>query len=173
MKRRQFLAAVASCAVLLGQAAPSRAQRKGEYLTEGEMDLVKEMRDIANRTEVFLKIANRRLLAIGGAEYKDERFRKYGPLPTGSQIELLDDYHHAIDELMIKLDDEFERAKMSESMKKALGFVGPEIERQIKELKALKPKLTERDVERYYKRALESAELLQEGTRNAAQAVKQ
>jgi hypothetical protein len=157
-------------ALLLALLCPvlSFAQRSGEYLTKGEMDLVQDIRLIDNRTEVFLKVADRRLIALQGTEYKDPRFgNHFGPLPTGSQVELLDDYRKTIEELEVKLDDEFERAGMSDAVIKALLFAEIEIDREIKVLESLQPRLTEGDAAHYAGRALTAAKEFQDGVKKA------
>jgi len=151
---------------------PAAAQRKGEYLTKDEMDLVQDIRKIENRTEVFLKVADRRLIALQGVEYKDPRFgNQFGPLPTGSQTELLDDYRQAVEELEIKLDDEFERTGMSDGVVKALTFADTEMDRQIKALEALRPKLTEGDATHYADRAVAAAKEFHDGVKKALEQV--
>ncbi|HQR39069.1 MAG TPA: hypothetical protein PLF26_11780 [Blastocatellia bacterium] len=161
----RFVTVALVCVVLVP--ASSGAQRKGEYITPDEMELVQGIRRIDNRAKVFLKIADRRLVAIQdpASEPKDTRGTSFGPLPSGSQIELLDDYRRAIEELMAKLDDEFERTGMSPELYTALKYTKQEIVRQLGVLDALK--LTQPDADRYAKKARAAAEELDEGTTEA------
>lgn len=148
---------------------PVSGQRKGEYLTEGEMNLVKEIRKIANRSDVFMRIAERRLTALAdpAGPTGDTRFMKFGPLPTGTTDELLDDYRRAIDELMNKLDDEFERTGLTPDLKKALEATLEEVERQIGRLGAMRAKMSDARYEPFFRRAIDSASLLRDGAREA------
>jgi hypothetical protein len=172
--RTKRLAAL-SLALLLGAlalASPVRAQRRGEYMTDGELDLVRDIRRIDHRVEVFLKVADRRLVALANAngETGDTRFQKFGPLPKGSQIDLLDDYRRTIEELMVKFDDEFERKGVTDDLRKGLELAVPEIDRQLKALEALGPKLTQPDADHYLDRALGAAREFRDGAKKALDA---
>jgi hypothetical protein len=163
----------AAALILLALAAPSAAQRSGDYLTAGELDLVRDVRQIDVRTMVFMTVANRRLLALAdpNAEPKEKRFGpKFGPLQKGTQVELLDDYRRTLDELMVKLDDEFERGGLTGDLRKALEMVVLETERQMKEIEGLRPKLTETDADRFARKALEVARELHDGSKKALDA---
>ena len=157
--------------VLVAPAAPAPAQRRGDYLTQGELDLVRDVRRVDQRTQIFLKVADRRIVALTdpNAEVKEGRFtqHKFGELPKGTQVELLDDYRRTIDELMVKLDDEFERSGLTDDLKKALELVVVEMDRQAKALEALRPKLTEPEADRFARRALDSARELYDGSKKA------
>ncbi|MBK6314894.1 MAG: hypothetical protein IPF53_11425 [Blastocatellia bacterium] len=155
--------------VLVSNAPDAIAQRKGEYLTEGEMNLVRDIRLIDNRSQVFLRIADRRLVAITdpAGPTGDTRFMKYGPLPTGSIIELLDDYRRAVEELMIKLDDEFERTGMTKELRKALESSSTEMDRQIGVLVTIKGRSSGPAFESFHRRAVEAANDLRDGARAA------
>lgn len=160
---------VALIVVIGSLASGVPAQRKGEYLTEGELNLVRDIRLIDSRSEVFLKIADRRLMALTdpAGSTGDSRFKKYGPLPTGSPVELLDDYRRAVEELMVKLDDEFERTGMTAALKKALESSSKEMDRQLGVLATLKTMSTAEDFRSIHRRAVEAANDLRDGARSA------
>ena len=156
--------------VILGCLASGvTAQRKGEYLTEGELDLVREIRLIDNRSEIFLKIADRRLTALTdpAGPTGDTRFKKYGPLPTGTPVELLDDYRRTVEELMIKLDDEFERTAMTSALKKALESSVAEMNRQLGVLAQIKSRSNGPAFDSFHRRAVEPATVLRDGAKSA------
>jgi len=172
-RRKQLLFAIGAAFLVAALAPPlGAAQRKGEYITDGEIDLVRDLRRIDNRAQVFLKIADRRLIAIADptAEPKDSMFRKFGPLPTGSQIDLLDGYRRAVEELMVKFDDEYERTGMTDDLRKGLELTVTEVERQLKEMDALRPKLTQEDAAHYLDKALGAARELHDGAKKALDA---
>ena len=157
-------------AVVIGMLASGvSAQRKGEYLTEAELNLVREIRLIDNRSEILLKIADRRLTALTdpAGSTGDSKFKKFGPLPTGSPVELLDDYRRAVEELMVKLDDEFERTGMTTALKKALESSSKEMDRQLGVLATLKATSTAEDFKSIHRRAVEAANDLRDGARSA------
>lgn len=170
MPSRPLFGRLVALAVIIGSlASGASAQRKGEYLTEGEIDLVREIRLIDHRSEIFLKIADRRLIALTdpAGPTGDSNFKKFGPLPTGSQVELLDDYRRAVEELMVKLDDEFERTGMTAALKKALESSAKEMDRQIGVLATLKTMSTAEDFRSIHRRAVEAASDLRDGARSA------
>ena len=92
-----LVTAVLATALLIAFANPTPAQRKGDYLTEGELDIVRDVREINKRADVFLTIAERRLAVVANpAAEPDGRLSKYmGAMPTGTQVELLDDHRDA------------------------------------------------------------------------------
>lgn len=170
MPSRPLFGRLVALAVIIGSlASGASAQRKGEYLTEGEIDLVREIRLIDHRSEIFLKIADRRLIALTdpAGPTGDSKFKKFGPLPTGSQVELLDDYRRAVEELMVKLDDEFERTGMTAALKKALESSAKEMDRQLGVLASLKTMSTAEDFRSIHRRAVEAASDLRDGARSA------
>ena len=171
-KHVRLLLLIGALLAFVAAAPAGAAQRRGDYITDGEMDLVRDLRRIDNRAQVFLKIADRRLIAIADptAEPKDSMFRKFGPLPTGSQNDLLDDYRRAVEELMVKFDDEFERTGMTDDLRKGLEFTVVEVERQMKEMDALRPKLSQEDAAHYFERALGAARELRDGAKKALDA---
>ena len=161
---RALVAATLSVALLLAIVGPTSAQRKGDYMTEGELDIVRDVREINKRTDVFLTIADRRLAVVADpAAEPDGRLSKYmGPMPTGSQVELLDDYRHAVEELMVKLEDEFERKGLSPELKKGLEESRDRVAKQIQQIETLKPRLTG-DAVQFAGKAIEVARELQDG----------
>src|SRR6266700_2571556 len=77
-----------------------RAQGQGDYLSEQEVDRIRDAQEIELRSQVFLYIANRRLKVITGelkVQTKKEE-ENWGPLPKGTPTELLDGYRRAISE---------------------------------------------------------------------------
>jgi len=167
---------VARCLVallaVLAVLPTASAQGRGDYLTEGELDLVRDIRRIDNRVDVFMKIAARRLNALEGRvdETLDSRSMKFGPLPKGTEIHLLDDYRRTIDELMTKFEDEYSRTGMTDDLRKALEIALVEIERQMKELDTVRPKLKEDDAGHFVEKALSIARELRDGAKQALDA---
>jgi hypothetical protein len=161
---------VALLAAIVLAAAPALAQRGGDYLTDTEADRVRDAQEPDKRAEVFVKICDRRLLALTNptAELSEKDTERYGPLPKGSQIDLLDDYRRASDELMEKLDDAYQRKGKTPQLEKALKAVAEGTGRQIKELEALRARLKDPEVIHYLERAVASARLLEEGARGGA-----
>ncbi len=80
------------------------------------------MQVIDKRIEVFIFAADRRLLLLANPDAKQTKKEeeRWGPLPKGTHVELLQDYKHILEEAMEKLDDAYERDRKSELLPKAL-----------------------------------------------------
>lgn len=154
------------CCLLLMTLVAANAQQKRDHLTEQEADLVREMQEIDKRIEVFIKAADRRLLVLtnpSAVQPKKEE-EKWGPLPTGTKIELLQDYQHILEEAMEKLDDAFERDKKNNLLPKALKKFKEAAERQIAELLALAPQMKTKKEQDALTEAMEEAETATKGS---------
>lgn len=170
IRGRAVLVAALLCASFVASVGAHAApQRNGDYLSEGELETVRDVQEIHHRTEVFLLIADRRLAVLANPSAEpDGRLSKHmGPLRTGTQAELLDDYRRALDELMVKLEDEFERKGLSENLKKALELTIERTEKQMKQLETLKPSLTSGGATQFAVKAMSVAQELREGARTA------
>ncbi len=144
-------------AVWLPCSTPSQKHR--DHLNLQEADLVREAQEIDRRTEVFLKIADRRLKALEvladpskaeaplptdpkkakkEQEKRAEEAEKWGPPPTGTRTELLANYQHVIEELEDKLDDAFDRDPKNALLNKAVGLLKNGLEAQMNRLLLLR-----------------------------------
>ena len=155
----------ATLLLILTLAIPAWAQRKVDYMSEPEQEMARQAQSIDNRAAVYLKIADRRIVALTAPATKlsGREIEHFGPLPTGSERDLLDDYRRAIDELMAKFDDAYDRNGKDPAFQKAVAKSLPEIYRQKRALEALGPGLKTPDAERYLERAIEAASTLAEG----------
>jgi hypothetical protein len=162
----------AACLVLLALVAAGprvSAQRGGDYLTEKEIEAARAAQESDKRAEVFITIGDRRLLALtdANATPSEKELKAYGPLPTGSAIDLLDDYRRAIDELMEKIDDAYQRKGRTPQLTKGMKLASEGVDRQLKTLASLRTQLKDPEVLHYLDRAVASAKLLEEGARGA------
>jgi hypothetical protein len=108
MKSRPLVLTLVFAFAFFGSRA-SAQQR--DHLTEKEVDWVREVQMIDKRIEVFVKAADRRLTVLinpSAVQAKKEE-EKWGPLPTGTKTELLQDYKRILEEAEEKLDDAFDR----------------------------------------------------------------
>ena len=140
-------------------------QQQRDHLTEMEGDLIRETAPILDqRIEVFIKAADRRLLVLTNpnATQKKKEEEKWGPLPQGSQFELITDIKNLLSEAMEKLDDANERK--DPLLAKALNKFKEAAVRQIAEMKALAPKITEAKAQRALLEAIAEAEVASKGS---------
>jgi hypothetical protein len=145
--------------------SPCFAQsQKRDHLSEQEADLLRNFQEIDKRVEIFARAADRRLLVMttpnATQKKKDEEI--WGPLPTGSKLELLQDYKHILEEAEEKLDDWYNRGGGGKdpSLQKALSKFKEAITRQIPQLRAMAPGLTDKKEQRALSEAIEEAETI-------------
>lgn len=170
MTRKSPLRTALAAALLVAACGTaSLAQRKGDYLTQEELDVVRDVQPIDKRAEVFLKVGDRRLEALAdpAAEPDGKLSKHMGPLQKGTPVELLDDYRRTVEELMEKLEDEFERKGLSAELQKALKLAVSETERQIRQIEALKPRLAGADAAQFALKATTAARELRDGAQAA------
>ena len=136
---------VFACLLLAIGTASSRSQKR-DHLTEKEDELVREFQEIDKRVEIFIKAADRRILVLTNpnATQKKREEETWGPLPKGSKLELLQDYKRILEEAEEKMDDALNRDSKNPALGKALSKLKEGAMRQIPQLRALEPQLTER-----------------------------
>lgn len=84
---------------------------KRDHLTEQEVELVREAQALDKRTDVFIRCAERRLLAINGeasaasSKQAQKEMDKWGPLPKGTRAQLLEDLAQILNEAITNIDD--------------------------------------------------------------------
>jgi hypothetical protein len=163
--RRIARLALASCCLALALLAPARAQKR-DHLTEEEADQVREMQVIDKRIEVFIHAADRRLLVLANPNAKQTKKEeeRWGPLPKGTHLELLRDYKRILEEAMEKLDDAYERDRKNPLLQKALSKFKEAATRQMAQLRALAPHMTDQRAQRALVEAIEEAETVTKGS---------
>ncbi len=141
---------------------------KRDHLTEQEVDLVREYQEIDKRVEIFAKAADRRLLVLTdpNATQKKREEEMWGPLPTGSKLELLSDYKRILEEVEEKLDDAFNHDSKDKLLIKAVSRLKDAIGKQIPQLRALESKLTDKREQRALQAAIEEAETVSKASVN-------
>lgn len=113
------------------------AQR--DHLTELEADRVREAQAIDLRTDVFIKVIERRMILIMGkaAEHQKD-FEKdqelWGDPPTGTKLELLNDIGGILDEAITNIDDAHGRTPKNPLLTKALNNLSRAAERLLSQL---------------------------------------
>jgi hypothetical protein len=154
-------------------------QIPGDYLTEEEDDQVRQAQSPDERAKVFMFIADRRLRALKGekiapdagdkkAQKKaEEELRRWGALPEVSRAELLRHYARAVEELMVKLEDAFERNPKSSAIPKALTILRDSTDRHLLALRALGAEMKDEGEQVALRRAIDEAETANKGARDA------
>ncbi len=152
---------------LLSASAFAQAQKR-DHLTEQEVDLIRDFQEIDKRTEIFIKAAERRLLVLAdpNATQKKKEEETWGPLPKGSKLELLQDYKRILEEAEEKLDDWYNRGPKDNLLSKALNKFREAATRQVAQLRALAPQMTDKREQRALAEAIEEAEIVTKHSAN-------
>ncbi|MBL8193376.1 MAG: hypothetical protein JNM06_06305 [Blastocatellia bacterium] len=179
---------------------PAFNQQGKDHLNEQEVERVREAQLIDLRAKVFLHIAERRLNVILGLaptsfnekdekdgkdkkkdkkkkeekEEKEEKEKldKYGPEPSGTTAQLLDNYTKVISELLDKLDDVYEKKKDDPAFSKAIDKIIDKSQDHLKLLEKISSKVNNSDEERALGKAVETIETALTGARSFKSASK-
>jgi hypothetical protein len=90
--------------------SPAIGFQAREHLTPQEIDLVKDTQILDKRIDVFIKAADRRVLALNGPDPTSAKQLKkdsesWGELPSGTRAELIGDIARIFDEAITNIDD--------------------------------------------------------------------
>jgi len=147
MDRRELTTMIARAALLFFVAVSTvtscfaaSAFQGREHLTSQEIDLVKDAQMLDKRIDVFIKAADRRLLALTGANPPSAKQLKkdsesWGELPTGSRAELISDIARIFDEAITNIDDVSARDENNPLIAKALRNLAGAASRIVAQLK--------------------------------------
>ncbi|KAF0248134.1 MAG: hypothetical protein FD167_2467, partial [bacterium] len=186
-----FFTSSKACSILLAIfLAFSPIQKGKDPLNPQEIERVQDAQQVDMRTKVFLRIAERRLNVILGIapttliqdnnkkenkkenkknkENKDpeqEESNDYGPEPTGTTAQLLDNYTRVMTELLDKLDDAYENQKNSPIFESAVKKLLEKGQEQLKLLEKISSKVSSDDEERALGKAVETIQTAITGAR--------
>src|SRR5215216_1669341 len=160
-----LLFALCLCLSLPGTAA---AQRTREHLTPEEIELVRDNQVLDARTGVFIKAAERRLLAVTNpaeaAKNAPKEKEKWGEL-KGTRAQLFYDISKILDEAVVNIDDVAEDAPESPLLRKSLYMLSEATGRMLPELTRLREGVgSEADADQL-DRALEAAREITDAAR--------
>ena len=116
--------------------------QKRDHLTPQEVDLVKEAQALDKRIEVFIKTAERRVIAINGssaahAKQLKKDSERWGELPVGSRAELVGDIARIFDEAITNIDDVSARDERNPLISKSLRKLATSVNAIMTQLKPL------------------------------------
>ncbi len=123
---------------------PARASsvQAREHLTPQEIELVKDAQALDQRIDVFIKAADRRMLALnrGGAPSAKQLKKdseSWGDLPSGTRAELVGDIARIFDEAITNVDDVSVRDENNPFLPIALRKLAAAVSRIVDQLKPL------------------------------------
>lgn len=145
---RPLLMFAATLLVALAACLPAAAFQARDHLTEQEVEIVKEAQLLDKRIDVFIKAADRRMIALGGAATdpaaasnskaakqakKDSEL--WGEIPTGSRAELIGDIAGIFSEAITNIDDVSARDENNPLIAKSLRKLAAAASRIVAQLK--------------------------------------
>jgi hypothetical protein len=92
--------------LIITSSLAAHAQRR-DYLTDDEVEMVRDAQEIDQRIQVLTMAIDRRLmvLKIGGTDNTKKYSEKWGQPPTGSRLELLTDVKALLQKAVDDIDD--------------------------------------------------------------------
>jgi len=171
-----FLALICAAGPMPGFSATSAGpgQESLDYLTEQEVENVREAQLIDLRVKVFMKIAERRLLRAEDPQAppanKDEA--DWGDLPSHSRADLLRQYGRAIEETITNFEEAYDRNPNDERLLKALTTFCEQTAPHLQRLDALRAKITEEATRQVLEQVLDDLKLAYDDARQSEEQFK-
>ena len=95
-------------ACVLSQTTPASAQRR-DYMTDAEIELVRDAQDIDDRIDVLTKMIDRRFtvlgIEVGGWKHPQKESDKWGENPSGSRLDVLSDIKKLLQKAIDDIDN--------------------------------------------------------------------
>ena len=108
-RRIIYIAAMALPLFFFLPHSPAAAQAPRDYMTDDEVEIVRDAQDIDDRIDVLVRMIDRRFAAlkidVGGPGINIKESSKWGPAPTGSKTELLDDIKKLLQKAIDDIDN--------------------------------------------------------------------
>ena len=140
--------------------AATAAAQKREHLTPEEIELVRDNQELDARTNVFIKAAERRLLAATNpaesAKNAPGEKEKWGEV-QGTRAQLFYDISKILDEAVVNVDDVAEHNPESPLLRKSLYLLSEATTRMLPQLTRLREGVQSESESDQLDRALETA----------------
>lgn len=166
MKRKLCKTGAASALLLIFSAWVSLTAHPAaarDYLTPKEEERVKEAQILDKRIEVFIKVAERRLLALtdpaaASSKQAQKDMDKWGELPKGTRVELMMDIYNILDAAVTNIDDVAVRDENNRLLPKALRKLADAATRFQTQLLAMREQIREGQERSALERVLENVQ---------------
>lgn len=134
--------------------------RSRDHLTEQEAGLVADTQELDKRTVVFIKAIERRFLVISNPNATQSNKDKeiWGPLPTGTHAELIEDIHKIIDEAITNIENVNERDPSNPLIVKSLRKLSDACKGYVVQLSSIQEKSQDERELRAIAKALDNAQ---------------
>lgn len=145
-----------------------------DYLTSEEVEHVRNAQVIDQRVKTFMKIAERRLLAAEDPQspaLKREE-REWGALASGTRADWLNHYHRAIEEVIVNVEEAYDRRVSDEKMLKALTLFCEHVSRHLPRLEALRSRISDAATNQRLEQIIEDVKVAYQDARESEQELK-
>ena len=182
MRQHRFLTALFVCLIagisLISADASTSTATKRDHLTPLEADQVRLAQILDKRIEVFIKIAERRLLMLtdpNAASNKQVQkdVEKWGELPKGTRADLFTDLSKILDEAITNIDDVAARDSNNRLLPKALRKLAAASERFAAQLTQMREQAKDKTEREALEAALENAQSIIEAANKLPPDVKE
>jgi hypothetical protein len=182
MRKHGFLTALFACLVagisLLSANDLTRAAVARDHLTPLEVEQVRLAQLLDKRIEVFIKVAERRLLLLtdphaAANKQVQKDVEKWGELPTGTRAELFTDISKILDEAITNIDDVAARDANNRLLPKALRKLAAASTRFIAQLMPMREQAKNETEREALEGALENAQSIIEAANRLPPEVKE
>ncbi|HEU4595108.1 MAG TPA: hypothetical protein VFS10_08040 [Pyrinomonadaceae bacterium] len=145
-------------------AAPQR-----EHLTPEEVEIIRDTQELDKRTAVFIKAAERRLLALSDPSAKQlkDDLEKWGEV-KGTRTQLLSDVARILDEAVVNIDDAHTHNQKSPLLRRALYKLSEASGRFIPQLVPLRAAAQTEPEREMLEQAIEQAQQIVEAAKTHA-----
>jgi hypothetical protein len=146
------------------------AAQSRDHLTPQEVELVQEAQVLDQRTGIFVKAIERRMMALNltqvtNAKQLQKDSEKWGELPKGTKAELIGDIARILEEAITNIDDVSFHDEKNPLLSKALRKLDTTAEQIVAQLKPLEERSNNADEISSISQALENAQSIIEAAR--------
>lgn len=131
---RYLFSAAAVIAFTFMVAGDARGQHR-DYMTDAEIELVRDAQNIDLRIDVLTKMIDRRFTALGidagGWKEPAKESAKWGEAPAGTRVELLSDIRYLMQKAVDDIDDVAEHNENTLTQNKTTGLLFPKAVRSL------------------------------------------
>ncbi len=128
-----FVIAILAAAFLLVFFADYAAAQRRDFMTDAEIELIRDNQEIDLRINVLTKMIDRRFAALnivaGGSPAKESE--KWGPNPTGTRIDLLFDIKLILQKAIDDIDDVAAHGENALELNRKSGKLFPKAVREL------------------------------------------
>lgn len=126
---------VAGVILLILTVSSSASAQRRDYMTEHEIELVRDSQDIDKRIDVLTKMVDRRFAAlgleVGGWKQSRKDSELWGDLRSGTRSELLNDIRQLLQKAIDDIDDVAEHNENTLTQNKTEGLLFPKAVREL------------------------------------------